>query len=61
MKVCVKKTCKHGGKYQKSDQFYPNKESRDGLDCYCKTCRKEAANKIHAKKRNTKWYSLIIG
>lgn len=61
MKICVKKKCKHKGKLQSSSEFYQNTQMRDGLDCYCKTCRKEAANKIHKNNRGTNWYNIVIG
>lgn len=51
------KRCSHCGEELPESEFYRNKTRRDGLDSYCKYCRKEnsmkyteAGQERHAKR-----------
>lgn len=45
----MKKCSKCGGEFEK-EMFYVNNKNNDGLDNYCKECRK-AMNKLNLQKR----------
>lgn len=54
------KRCGHCGRTLPESEFYRNKTRRDGLDSYCKYCRKEnsmkytdAGQERHAKRMRT--------
>lgn len=54
------KRCAHCGQTLSEAEFYRDKTRRDGLDCYCKSCRKasnmrytDAGQERHAERMRT--------
>lgn len=41
MKICSRKNCKYSGILQNGENFDKRKKSKDGLDSWCKECKKQ--------------------
>ena len=45
------KVCKRCGKNQPIENFYANAKAADGLQCYCKACKREMNREFQRKNR----------